>query len=46
MHIHSGCENYGYDDFKHLCTQNTTFPYIGPVYFVSFVVLSSMLVRC
>jgi voltage-gated sodium channel len=39
-----GCDVYGYGFREYLCTQPEAFPLIGPLYFVSFVLIGTMIV--
>jgi voltage-gated sodium channel len=39
-----GCDQYGYDGREALCTHPTQFPVIGPLFYVSFVLLATMVV--
>lgn len=38
------CKVYGYSEFIHLCTEPSAQPFLAALYFVTFIVLSSMLV--
>jgi voltage-gated sodium channel len=38
-----GCDVYGFEPFSQMCTDPTAFPIISPVYFVSFVLLGTMI---
>ncbi len=39
-----GCDVYGFGFKEHLCTAPQAFPVIGPLYFVSFVLIGTMIV--
>lgn len=39
-----GCAGYGYDGNEALCTQSMSYPLLSPVFFVSFVLLGTMIV--
>ncbi len=39
-----GCDVYGYDQLPHLCTQPTAQPLLGVAYFVSFILVGTMVV--
>jgi voltage-gated sodium channel len=39
-----GCAEYGYDGFPGLCTQSTTHPLLAPLFFLSFILLGTMVV--
>ena len=39
-----GCDKYGYEGIEELCTQPFAFPFVSPVFFVSFVVLGAMII--
>jgi voltage-gated sodium channel len=39
-----GCAEFGYDDFPGLCTQSTAHPLITPFFFLSFILLGTMVV--
>ena len=39
-----GCAGYGYDGMAALCTQSTALPIVSPVFFVSFVLLGTMII--
>lgn len=39
-----GCENYGYDGIEHLCTMSYGQPFLAAIYFVAFIIISSMMV--
>jgi len=39
-----GCDVYGYGFREYMCTTPETFPIIGPIYFVSFVLMGTMIV--
>lgn len=39
-----GCDVFGYPFNQELCTEPETFPILGPVYFVSFVLMGTMIV--
>lgn len=39
-----GCDVFGYGFNEHLCTAPETFPLVGPLYFVSFVLIGTMIV--
>ncbi len=39
-----GCDVYGYGFREEMCTSPQTFPIIGPLYFVSFVLMGTMIV--
>ena len=39
-----GCDVYGYGFFEELCTAPEAFPLVGPLYFVSFVLIGTMIV--
>lgn len=38
-----GCANYGYESSKALCTSSKAMPIISPAYFISFVLLGTMI---
>jgi voltage-gated sodium channel len=38
-----GCDRYGYGDFPERCTSPATSPVLSPIYFVSFVLLGTMI---
>lgn len=39
-----GCEGYGYDGKEHLCTNSQEFPVLSPLFFISFVMMGTMIV--
>ena len=39
-----GCEGYGYDGNEHLCTNSTAYPVLSPLFFISFVMMGTMIV--
>lgn len=39
-----GCANYGYGGMEDLCVKSSANPLMGAIYFVSFVILSSMMI--
>jgi voltage-gated sodium channel len=39
-----GCDVFGYPFNQELCTSPETFPIIGPIYFISFVLMGTMIV--
>lgn len=39
-----GCAEFGYDDFPGLCTASTSSPLIAPAFFLSFILLGTMVV--
>ncbi len=39
-----GCENYGYGGNEDLCTNSTPFPIFGAAFFVTFVLIGTMIV--
>ncbi len=39
-----GCDQVGYEDRMDLCTQPSASPYGAPIYFVSFIVLGTMII--
>lgn len=39
-----GCENYGYDGNEDICTNSSTNPVLGAAFFVSFVLLGTMVI--
>jgi voltage-gated sodium channel len=39
-----GCDNYGYDSMQHLCTESTAAPVMGSLFFVSFVLVGTMII--
>ena len=39
-----GCENYGYDGMEHLCVMSYGQPILASVYFLSFIVVSSLMI--
>ena len=39
-----GCDRYGYESLAELCTQPQTMPILGALFFVSFVLIGSMIV--
>lgn len=39
-----GCENYGYDGNEALCTNSTAYGWVGAGFFVSFVLLGTMII--
>jgi len=39
-----GCDAYGYSGSEHLCTAPEAFPYGSPIYFISLVMLGTMIV--
>ena len=39
-----GCDAFGYGDFPGLCTQASTHPWLTPMYFVSFILVGTMVV--
>lgn len=39
-----GCANYGYGGNEALCTQSTAYPVLGALFFISFVLLATMIV--
>jgi voltage-gated sodium channel len=39
-----GCENYGYDGIEHLCTMSYGQPLLGSIFFVTFIIVSSMMI--
>ncbi|NEO85829.1 MAG: ion transporter [Spirulina sp. SIO3F2] len=39
-----GCDRYGYEGFEALCTAPAAHPWLGAIFFVSFVVLGGMVV--
>ncbi len=38
-----GCAVYGYENLPHLCTESVTRPLLAPLYFVSFVLVGTMI---
>ncbi len=38
-----GCADYGYQSFQHLCTQSQASPVGGAIFFISFVLLGTMI---
>ena len=38
-----GCNNYGYSDNPQLCTAPVARPFVAPLFFVSFVLLGTMI---
>lgn len=45
MYIQSyGCDNYGYDGMEALCTHPTAYPVLSPLFFISFVLIGTMVV--
>ena len=39
-----GCDNYGYGGSEHLCTQPKAYPVLGALFFISFVMVGTMIV--
>ncbi|MCB1171016.1 MAG: ion transporter [Leptospiraceae bacterium] len=39
-----GCEGYGYEGKEHLCTDSTAYPVLSPLFFISFVMMGTMIV--
>jgi voltage-gated sodium channel len=39
-----GCERFGYQDFTEMCTHNAAHPIFGAVFFISFMLLGSMVI--
>lgn len=39
-----GCDAYGYDGIEHRCTQSTSYPIFGAIFFCSFVLIGTMIV--
>jgi voltage-gated sodium channel len=39
-----GCDAFGYGDFPAMCTQPSTHPVLTPLYFVSFILVGTMVV--
>ena len=39
-----GCDNYGYGGIEHLCKEPTAYPIFGAAFFVSFVLIGTMIV--
>ena len=39
-----GCDRYGYENIAELCTQSQAMPIVGSLFFVSFVLIGSMIV--
>ena len=39
-----GCDVYGFNQLEHLCTQPEAHPTLAPLYFVSFILLGTMIV--
>lgn len=39
-----GCQVFGYESMPNLCTQPQTHPWVAPIYFVSFIVLGTMII--
>ena len=39
-----GCEGYGYGGMEHLCTTSTAHPVFGAAFFVTFVLIGTMIV--
>lgn len=39
-----GCENYGYDGMEDMCTDSYALPLVSAIYFVTFIILSSMMI--
>lgn len=39
-----GCDQYGYEDFANLCTEPTKHPILATIFFVSFILLGTMVV--
>lgn len=39
-----GCDRYGYDGLESLCTAPAAHPFLGAIFFVSFVVLGGMVI--
>ncbi len=38
-----GCDVYGFEPYSQLCTDPAAFPIVSPIYFVSFVLLGTMI---
>lgn len=38
-----GCDNYGYGDHPQLCVAPAAYPFLAPLFFVSFVLLGTMI---
>lgn len=38
-----GCDVYGFEPYSQLCTDPVAFPIVSPIYFVSFVLLGTMI---
>ncbi len=39
-----GCDNYGYDGNEHLCTEPSSHPLLGAAFFVSLILIGTMVV--
>jgi len=39
-----GCDQFGYDGVEALCTQVVTHPVVAPIFFVSFIMLGTMVI--
>jgi voltage-gated sodium channel len=39
-----GCSGWGYEDFPALCTASSTHPVLAPLFFVSFILIGTMVV--
>jgi len=39
-----GCDKFGYDGVEDLCTQVVTHPVLAPIFFVSFIMLGTMVI--
>jgi len=39
-----GCAKFGYDGMEHLCTASRGLPIAAPVYFISFIILGTMII--
>ena len=39
-----GCERFGYQDFTEMCTQSAAHPVFGALFFISFMLLGSMVI--
>lgn len=39
-----GCERFGYQDFASMCTHSTAHPTFGAIFFISFMLLGSMVI--
>jgi len=39
-----GCDQFGYEDQPTLCKQPTAYPVVAPLYFISFILLGTMII--